>query len=115
MLGELDDRARRTVPVVGHGVDERLDVTLEQGADTHRAGLQDGEDRGVGEPVGTELASRLAQGVDHRVCGRVVRFLDPVVGPGDHRIVDDRDGRIRPLPAGERRPASARASPMKSS
>ncbi len=115
MLGELDDGPRRAVAIVGHGVDQGLDVALEQRPDAHRAWLEDGEDRGVGQPVGTELPGGLAEGVDDRVGGRVVRLLHPVMGAGDHRIGDDGNRGVRALATGLRRPASARASPMNSS
>ena len=116
MLGQLDDRAGGAVAVVGHGEDERLDVALEQGPDAHRARLLGREDRRVGEPDRTELAGGLAQGDDHGVGRRVVRLLDPVVGPDDHRLVDHGHGGVRSLARGRARAcASARASPMNSS
>ena len=79
-----------------------LDVALEERADAHRAGLEGGEDRRIGEPGRAQLPRRLAERDDDRVGGRVVRLLDAVVGPGHHRLVDDGDGRDGPLPAGER-------------
>ena len=104
MLRELDDGAGRAVAVVGDRVDERLDVALEERPDAHRAGLLGREDRGVGEPDRAELAGGLAQRDDDGVGGRVVRLADPVVGPGDHRLVDDRHRRAR---AARRGPAPA--------
>ena len=115
MLGELDDRAGGTVLVVRDRVDERLDVTLEEGPDAHRAGLAGGEDRGIGQSRGSELSSRLAEGDDDGVGGRVVRLLDAVVGSRDHRLVDDGDGGVGRSPRDSASCASASASPMKSS
>ena len=67
------------------------------------------------QSFGAELAGGLAQGVDDRVGGRVVRLLHPVMGPRDHRIVDDGDRRVGLLARGQREAASASASPMNSS
>ena len=50
-----------------------------------------------------ELAGGLAKGDDDGVGGRVVRLLDAVVGPGDHRLVDDGDRGDRALAARQRR------------
>ena len=102
MLGQLDDGPGGAVAGVRDGEHERLDVALEQGADAHRARLLGREDRRVGEADGAELAGRLAQGDDDGVGGRVVRLLDPVVGTGDHRLVDDGDGGVRALAQGQR-------------
>ena len=82
----------------------RLDVALEQRADAHRAGLLGREDRRVGQADGTELSGRLAEHDDDGVGGRVVRLLDPIVRPDDHRLVDHRDRRVGALAALHRRP-----------
>ena len=58
----------------------------------------------VAEIGGAELAGGLAQGDDDGVRGRVVRLADPVVGPGDHRVVDDGDRGDRALAALDRQP-----------
>ena len=99
VLGELDDRSRRTVAHVDDAEHECLDVALEQGADAHRAGLLRGEDRGIGQPDRAEhrAASRRATTTAWAV--RVVRLLDPIMGADDHRLVDDGDRRVGPLTA----------------
>ena len=62
------------------------------------------EDRRVGEAHRAQLAGGLAQGHDDGMGGRVVGLLDPVVGPGDHRLVDDGDRGDGPLAAFEGEP-----------
>ena len=117
MLGELEDRAGGAVGRV-RDARRRAPSTslLRRAPDAHRAGLDGREDRDVAELGGAEPAGRLAEGDDDRVGGRVVGLADAVVGPGDHRVVDDGDGRARTL-AARRWPAraSASASPMNSS
>ena len=93
VLGQLDDCPRGTFPVVGDGIYERVDIAGEEGPDTHRAGLLGGEDRGIREAHATEPAGCLAEGPDHGMGGGVIGRLDPIVGPGDHRLVHDRDRR----------------------
>src|SRR3954471_21068455 len=61
VLGELDRRSRGSLGAVRERENEGCDVALEQGADTHDAGLDHGEDRGVRESVAPELSSRLTQ------------------------------------------------------
>ena len=51
-----------------------------------------------------ELAGGLAEHHDDGVGGRIVRLLDPIVGPDDHRLVDDGDRGVRALAALHRRP-----------
>ncbi len=102
MLGKLDDRPGRSVVRVRHGEHEGLDITLKQGADTHRARFFGGEDRGVGKPDHAEFASRLAQRFNDGMRGRVVRFLDPIMSSHDHRLIDHRDGGIGSFAAGQR-------------
>ncbi len=97
VLGELDHRSGGAVVRVRDGEDERLDVALEECPDTHRARLERREDRGTGQAVLAELPGRLAQRDDDRVGGGVVRLPDPIVGPRDHRLVDDGDRGDRAL------------------
>jgi hypothetical protein len=101
VLGELDDRAGSTLDLVRGRIDECLDVTLEERADAHRARLDRGEDRRIAQLGRTELAGRLAEGDDDGVGGRIVRLADPIVGPGNHCVVDDGHGRNRTLAAFE--------------
>ena len=54
----------------------------------------------LAEPVLAELPGGLAEGDDDGVGRRVVRLLDAVMGPGDHRLVDDGDRRDRALARG---------------
>ena len=72
-------------------------VAGEEGADAHRAGLHRREHRDVAELGRAESAGRLTQGADDRMGGGVVRLADPIMGSGDHRVVDDGDRRDRTL------------------
>jgi hypothetical protein len=101
--------------VLATGVDERLDVALEQRPDAHRAGFLGREDRGIGESNRSELAGGLAKRDDDGMSCRVVRLLDAVMGPHDHRLIDHGDRRIRRSPRSSASRASASASPMNSS
>ena len=100
----------------GEGVDEGLDVALEERPDAHRARLEGGEDRGIGQAVGAQLSGGLAEGVD-RPRGPSGRS-PPGPGHGPGRP-SRRRRRRRPRWAARREPApgraSASASPMKSS
>ena len=99
VLRQLQDRPGRALARVGDREDERLDVAGEERPDAHRAWLVRREDRGVGEAAAAEAAGGFAQGDDHGMGGRVVRLLDPIMGAGDHRLVDDGDRGDRPLTA----------------
>src|SRR5436190_8338594 len=102
MLGQLDDRAGGTFGLVGHREHQGGDIALEQGTDAHRAWLHGREDRGVGKAFTAELPGGLAQGDDHGVCGRIVGIDDPIVGAGNHRLVDDGHRRVRALAGRDR-------------
>src|SRR4051812_6255386 len=91
VLRELDDGTGRAVDRVRHRIDERLDVALEERADAHRAGFTGREDGRLAEAHRAELSGGLAERADHCVSRRIIRLLDAVVRPRDHRVVHDRD------------------------
>ena len=95
-------------PSIGFGTAKTsASTSLSSSAPTHiGARLERGEDRGLGEAGGAELPGGLAQRDDHGVGRRVVRLLDSVVRPRDHRIA----GRRRPRRSAVRR-GPARVAP----
>ena len=101
MLGKLEDRPGRPVSEIRDTEDERLDIALEEGPDTHRAWLLGREDRRIGESHYPELARGLAESDHNGVGGRVVRLLDAVMGSDDHGLIDHGDGRDGTLAPGQ--------------
>jgi hypothetical protein len=104
VLGELDHRAGGPVGRARRREHERLDVAFEERSDAHGTRLEGGEDRRVGEPARAELSCGFAEGDDDGMRRRVARFLDSIVGPRHHRLVDDGHGRAGALPPGQRGP-----------
>jgi ATP-dependent phosphofructokinase / diphosphate-dependent phosphofructokinase len=102
VLSELENGACGAVALVRNRIHECLDITREQRSHTHRARFVGREDRGVGQTTAAESTSRLTQGTDDGMGGRVVGLLDPVMGSRDHRLVDDRHRRDRALATLER-------------
>ena len=97
VVGQLDERPRGAGLAVRDGEDELLDVGREHGADAHRARLHRAEDRGLAQALLADATRSLAQREDDGVRRRVVGLVDPIVGPGDHRLVHHGDGGVRAL------------------